>query len=175
MTKNILCLIDLQKEYEIEGRPFCIPGVSKSLKEISKLVTVARINKWPILHVRHLQESGLFASGSPEAEFINGFEPQVGELTFTKNNFSCFADPNFTESLKKYKDHKVLVAGYGSTMCCMSTILEGYHRGYKMVFVANASDAKPSGTFDSSKLHEAATHILSTFCEIVQTDDVLKM
>jgi nicotinamidase-related amidase len=122
--------------------------------------------------VQHLQEKGIFAKGDANANFIDGFEPASGETHVTKGNFSSFSSPEFTNFLSPHKEKEIVVIGYGSTMCCLSTIIEGYHRGYNFTFVTDASAAKPTASHNTEALHKAATDILSTFCKVKTSTEV---
>jgi ureidoacrylate peracid hydrolase len=173
-VEKVLCVIDVQKEYNTDGRPFCIPNIQNSLAKGQEVLKFAREKRWPIVHVQHLQESGIFAKGDTHANFIDGFEPALHETSIAKSNFSCFSSKDFCQFLEKHKDKEVVVIGYGSTMCCLSTIIEGYHRGYKFVYVRDASAAKPTAAHSSEELHKAAVDIVSTFCSIQEADTLTR-
>lgn len=170
--EKVLCLIDIQREYNTEGRAFFIPELQRSLSNAQNVLKHARNQKWPIVHVQHLQEKGIFAKGNPLADFIEGFEPLKGEAHVTKGDFSSFSSPEFTEFLKAHKDKEILVVGYGSTMCCLSTIVDGYHRGYKFQLLTDATAAKPTPNYSTDDLHRAACEILGTFCKLTKTAEL---
>ena len=171
--KKILCVIDIQKEYSTCGRPFFIEDIELSLANAKLLLEFARKNKWDIIHVQHLQAGNIFSKSDIHAEFVKGFEPKSTELHIVKENFSCFSNLEFSSYLNKNKNSQIYVIGYGSTMCCLSTIIEGYHRGFKLTFVDDASGAKPTVKIPSKHLHDAATEIISTFAQVVKTDLIL--
>lgn len=171
--KNILCVIDIQKEYNTVGRPFHINEIEESLNNASAVLNHARKNNWDIIHVQHLQEGSIFSKNSPYAGFIEGFEPRENEVVCIKDNFSSFSSPEFRDALDGKENSQIYVLGYGSTMCCLSTIIDGYHRGYKFTFVTDASNAKPTKCLNSRKLHEAANEILQAFCSTKLTKEVL--
>ncbi|SDW77317.1 Nicotinamidase-related amidase [Marininema mesophilum] len=171
--KNALVVIDVQREYVTEGRPFFLNGINSSLNNIQSVLEKARKDGWEIIHVRHIQESNLFAKDSEFADFVPGFEPREGEKEIHKDNFSCFSASEFEQLLEGLKDHIIHIVGYGSTMCCLSTIIEGYHKGYEMVFIHDASRAKQTNSFDEDSHHDHATEYLATFSKVISTEDVL--
>jgi ureidoacrylate peracid hydrolase len=168
-----LVCIDIQKEYETEGRPFFIRGIEESLKNAKRVLEHARQRKWTIYHVRHERDGEPFQKGSPLAGFVVGFEPRAGELEIVKGDFSCYSAPEFARRLQEHLLEEVVVIGYGSTKCCMGTIVDGYHRGQKFVYVADASNAKRTEAFDERSLHDHATEILKSFARVTTTDELL--
>lgn len=46
IPKNILVLIDIQKEYVTPGRPFYLSGIEPSLENSRQLLEFARKNDW---------------------------------------------------------------------------------------------------------------------------------
>jgi ureidoacrylate peracid hydrolase len=173
MKKPVLVVIDVQKEYTTEGRPFFIPGIDASLAKGLSMLEHARKNQWAVFHVRHLQEGNIFSPKSEFSDYVNGFEAKANEREFTKANFSCFSDPSFSSALSDYRDSSIYIIGYGSTMCCLSTIIEGYHRGYKMHLVSDASAAKPTKQHTSEDLHARMLDVLSTFSAVSKASEIV--
>ncbi len=173
MKNKTLVVIDIQKEYTTEGRPFRIESIGPSLSNAKIVLEKARAENWQIIHVQHLQEGDLFNHKSELSNFVAGFEPQGRELKVIKNNYSSYSAETFAEAMKTCADakHEVVVIGYGSTMCCISTIIDGYHRGNKMVFVQDASNSKSGGGLSEANLHTSATHIISNFARVTSTSE----
>jgi nicotinamidase-related amidase len=169
---KVLVVIDIQREYVTEGRAFHLKGIAPSLENAGRVLAKAREDGWDIVHVRHLQAGEIFNPESEYSGFVTGFEPIAGELSVVKSNFSSFSSPEFASVMERYKGLEIFVVGYGSTMCCLSTIIEGYHRGHRMVFVADASLAKSTARFDEASTHAYATDILATFSRITTATEV---
>lgn len=172
---KILCVIDIQQEYNTPDRPFYIQGIEDSLKNALKVLNHARLNNWEIIHIKHLQLGNIFTHNSPYSNFINGFDPIEGEIICIKDNFSSFSSSEFFKALENKTSSEIYIIGYGSTMCCLSTIIDGYHRGYHFTFVSDASNAKPTAQLTSSVLHHSATEILQTFAKIASTKEILNL
>ena len=169
MPGRLLVVIDIQKEYQAAGRAYHITGVEASLANAERVLAHARKSGWPVVHVKHLQDGDLFGRTSPFSEYIAGFEPLAGEARYVKGDYSCYSNPEFAQRLKRHLPDEVVVIGYGSTKCCLATIVDGYHRGQKFLFVADASAAKRSEAFDESSLHAHATDILAGYCQLTKT------
>jgi ureidoacrylate peracid hydrolase len=167
MPQNrVLVVIDIQKEYVTEGRAFHIKGIEKSLMAAHKMLTYARSESWPIVHVQHIQDSGIFSLKEGFAGFVPEFEPRAGESVIVKNNFSCYSASAYQDFVAQFPGAELVVIGYGSTMCCLSTIIEGYHRGHQYVFMAEASNAKATSAGSEAETHRFAVDIIRTFAKV---------
>lgn len=164
-----LVLIDIQREYVTPGRSFQIQGIGPSLENAYNMLQFARSNGWPIVHVQHLQDGDLFGRESATSDFIDGFVPQDSETLAVKGNFSSFSSPEFERFANEHKDHELVVIGYGTTMCCLSTIVDGYHRGYRFALVEDACAARAARGNSEAAMHTHAVATLQTFARITQT------
>jgi hypothetical protein len=57
-----------------------------------------------------------------------GFVPESGEPIAMKNDFSSYSSVQYRELLATSEGRDLYLIGYGSTMCCLATIVDGYHR-----------------------------------------------
>lgn len=174
MSQKVLVVVDIQREYVTPGRPFHIASIGPSLENARRVLETARRSGWPIYHVRHLQDGAIFNRDNEHSRFVQGFEPLADEREIHKGNFSCYSAPEFAEAMARHaaRGDELVLVGYGSTMCCLSTIIEGYHRGQKMTFVQDASCAKASTRFGEEGLHAHATDIIATYARVVRTDQL---
>ena len=173
MRTPILINIDIQREYTTQGRPFYLNGIEPSLRNCRRLLRHARASSWPVIHVRHIQKKGhLFDEAMEFSRFVEGFEPLPNEPVFTKSNLSCYSDPAFGRMMESACHDRVYVAGYNSLMCCLSTLVDAFHRGHRLNYVADASLARATKSADEAEAHRHATEILSIYADIVSTDQV---
>src|ERR1700676_2483794 len=129
-TRPTLVLVDIQREYIAPGRPFHLHGISPSLTNCRILLDRARLNNWPVVHVQHVQDGPV--STGEYTRFIEGFEPKSGEPVFVKSQISPYTNEAFKQAMLAMRENEVVIAGYGSTMCCLSTIISGSALGYTM-------------------------------------------
>ncbi len=169
----VLVLIDVQKEYITQGRAFCLETIQESLDNCKKLLAHARANSWKVIHMHHEQNAENFSRGSEFSEFIEGFEPNENEKSIAKSDFSCFTAPEFTALMDKYRHENILIAGYGCTMCCLSTLVDAHHRGFEFYFVKDATCAKSTPNFEEQDMKAHALDILTAFSTLVTTQQVL--
>ena len=169
----MLVMIDVQREYATPGRPFYLKEMAPSLENCRRLLAHARASSWPVAHVRHVQDGQLFNGALPSSRFIQGFEPKPDEMVFTKGNLSCYSNDEFSRLMRAACGDRVYIAGYNSLMCCLSTVVEGFHRGHRLTFVSDASLARATKHADELEAHLHATDIISIYAEVVNTLDVL--
>lgn len=169
-----LIVIDIQREYISAGRSFHIGSIGPSLQNAYSVLQHARKERWPVIHVQHLQDGNLFNAKSDTSDFIDGFRPEEGEKHAIKGNYSSFSSPDFVNFINQHADHEFVVIGYGTTMCCLSTIVEGYNRGYKFTLIEDAAAALAANGNSEASMHEHAVAILKTFARITTTEQELE-
>ncbi|MCQ2586160.1 MAG: isochorismatase family protein [Treponema sp.] len=49
--KTALLIIDMQNDFVLPGRPFCVDGALPSVSNIRKLLDFARSSSWTVIHV----------------------------------------------------------------------------------------------------------------------------
>lgn len=169
----ILVLIDIQREYVTQGRPFCLAGIEPSLENCRRVLDHARAQAWPIAHVRHLGATHLFNEATDWSLFVEGFEPHAGEMIFTKRKLSCFSDEAFAKMMETARENPVYVVGYNAQMCCLSTVIDAFHRGMKLKFVRDASWARATARGTESEVYPWIADTIGIYAEMVETAQVL--
>lgn len=164
-----LVVIDIQREYVLAGRELRISSIGPSLNNAYAMLQFARSEGWPIVHVQHLQEGNAFNSASDASDFVDGFVPEPGETVAIKSNFSSFSSPTFAQFVSAHVAHEFVVIGYGTSVCCLSTLVEGYHRGHRFALVADACAARAAGAQSEEAMHQAAVLILGAFARLTCT------
>lgn len=176
MTANsapTIVAIDLQKEYVTQGRPFFLRGIESSLDNCRGIIAEARRRAWTLVHVQHVQDGAAFNPETPFAGFIEGCQPLATEMVFAKSKLSAYTNPGFGRLMAKLKGKPVHVIGYGSTMCCLSTLVEAHRRGHRLSFVSDASYARASKDAPEAEVHKHATNIISIYAKLTMTGELL--
>ena len=177
MTTPTLVLIDVQQEYFTKGRPFFLERGAPTLRKARNLLRSARAEGWTIIHVQHIQDAGVFEKGSTAADCVKGFSPLPGEHHVIKSQLSSYSAPEFGPLIDKCQEagSEVYVAGYGSTMCCLATIITGAHFGHKYNFVSDASWARsPAKPLGESATHVTMTAVLGIHANVTTTEQVIE-
>jgi len=158
--KNILVLIDIQKEYTTEGRPFCLNGIEPSLVKCRSLLDAARKCGWDIIHIQHSngKDAQRFNPDSDYFKFVEGFEPLSDEKWYVKNDFSCYSNSDFADYIdgiaKSGNEYNIYLIGYNSVMCCLSTMEEARRKAHKICYIEDASYAKAIEGKTESESHQ---------------------
>jgi nicotinamidase-related amidase len=165
----ILVLIDVQREYATEGRPFFLDGIVPSLEACRRLLAHARAQGWEVAHVRHEQDKEPFKAGSEHTRFVAGFEPRRDEPVFVKSKLSAFTSEGFAEYAQRAQEagRRLVVAGYGGTMCCLSTAVEGLHRGVRVMWVRDASLSRASAPESEAAMHAHVSSVMRVYADVV--------
>lgn len=172
MKQLILC-IDIQNEYITNGRPYNIKNINSSLENARVVIEAARKSGISVWHMRHENEKNAFVKGTSFADFIVGFEPQLAEKHFIKNMYSCFSSPEFVRQLAEDKPEEIIIIGYGSSMCCTCTIIDGIHRGYQFTLIEDATASRSFPHATEEEMHYSAINILTQYSKIIRTDDLV--
>jgi nicotinamidase-related amidase len=173
MIKKLILVIDIQNEYISEGRPFHIKEIADSLNTAKQLIQSARDKNIPLWHIAHKQEGKVFSKESELSGFIAGFEPQKEELVFIKDLYSCFSSKEFAEKVTTVQPEEIIIIGYGSSMCCLCTIIDGIHRGFNFTLVSDATASKACEDRSEKEMHQSAINILTQYAKIASAAEVI--
>ncbi len=170
-----LVVIDAQREYTTPGRPFNLAGIEPSLRNCGRILEHARKAGWTVIHVQHCQDGQIFGRDSEYVDWIPGYEPISGERVIVKSALSAYTNPGFDTALAAAGSSVAFVIGYGSTMCCLATMVDGALFGRRFTFVHDASWARAAGPgFSEADTHRYATAILGIHAKLTTTDELLQ-
>lgn len=186
MLHNFLVLIDIQKEYTTEGRPFYLNGIEPSLAKCRQLLNFARQEKWNIIHIQHSNGVGAtrFDPQTEYYDFVEGFEPLSTEKHFVKHDYSCYSNNEFTNYMlqleqaaqSKKQTNNIYLIGYNTVMCCLSTLEEARRKKQSGVqLIADATYAKAIGKYHEQQTHEFMLALIETkkLAPLVFTEKIL--
>lgn len=169
----MIVAVEIQREYTTAGRPYYLQQVEQPLGNCRRLFAHARANRWPVIHVRQIGHGHLFSEHLEFARFVEGFEPLPHESLFTKRISSCYSCDAFNGMMEWARCETVYLIGFTSTLSCLATVVEGYHRGHEFSFVADASLARATAYADEATAHLHATDIIASFAHVVTTERIL--
>lgn len=171
--KKLILAIDIQNEYVTEGRPFNIKGIKRSLNNAQSIIESARKKGIPVWHMRHENEKNVFVKGSNLSNYISDFIPKPGEKNFIKNMYSCFSSSEFTQRVAEEKPEEIIIIGYGSSMCCTCTIIDGIHRGYHFTLIEDATASRSFPHASEEEMHCSAINVLKQYAQIKNTSEII--
>lgn len=177
--KRALVVIDVQNEYFTGKLPVSYPA--GSLDRIVAAIDAARAHGVPVVVVRHTAKGdrGVFKPGTPQWELHKEIAARPHDRLIDKNLPSSFAGTELESWLRENGIDTLAIAGYMTQMCCDSTARDGFHRGFKVEFLSDATGTLSLGT-DAGKvtdrdLHNAVLVTQSTmFSKVMSTADWIR-
>lgn len=171
--KKIILAIDIQNEYIKQDSPFNIKSIKRSLDNIHQIFNHARDKGIMVCHMQHVQENKYFIKDENSSLFIENFEPIDGELSFQKDMYSCFSSKAFTQYLAEINPDEIIIVGYGTSMCCTCTIIEGIHKGYKFTLVEDGTASRSFPHATEEEMHNSACNVLKQFAQLKNTSQII--
>ncbi|NOZ77322.1 MAG: cysteine hydrolase [Euryarchaeota archaeon] len=176
--KNLaLICIDLQREYFEDRRPLKVPNGPVVLKNVKRLINAARQRGLPVIHIRHISEDPFdttFNAASPMVEFVEDVQPAEGELVITKTRPGAFYLTELDDILRQMGIDTVAICGLLSFMCCDTTAREAHARGYKVLFVKDATGAIDINNIPAETVHNVVCAVQAwMFSDVITTDDFI--
>jgi nicotinamidase-related amidase len=163
-----LVLVDLQQEYVTAPRLLALRDAGEALANCRAALAHARARGFPVAFVRWLGRSALFNPATRFSRWIEGFEPTGADMVFERDQPSCYASSSFGEVISAGGGNFVL-AGFAGESACLSTVIEGFHRGHRVTYLADASASHPLDELAAPEVHRAISKILGIYGEVVGT------
>jgi nicotinamidase-related amidase len=170
VTIPVMVFVDLQQEYVAAPRGLAIANAGPALANCATALKSARAAGMPIAHVRWAGRSNFFNPATPFAKWIDGFVPLGSEMIFERSRPSCYASRNFAEILDEGEGEFVL-AGFAGESACLSTMIDAFHRGHRVTYLADASASHALGEFDASEAHRMVLNIARLYGRVTETGD----
>ncbi len=170
-------VIDLQKEYFIEDRPWYVPDGERVLENCQRLLNIARETDATVVHARHVQPSRdapVFAWGSEYTKIVDEIDVREDEHLVTKTKPSCFQDTRLADILVRNDIENVVSIGLLSAICVDTTAREADARGYDSHYVTDATSTFPIGDNDPAEITDTIAAVHDTiFSNVTTTDDIV--
>ena len=146
-----------------------------ALGRCAALLVLWRERRWTVAHLRRIARPSWFDPHLPQPEWIEGFRPRPGELTFEHALPSAFSSTRFAEYVRNVRPSPNFLVGYSLDETILATAMDGYHRGHQFHVVEDAvlcmPRAKPSGSLAAHQ--KTVLHILQVFGERVRSEAVI--
>jgi nicotinamidase-related amidase len=178
--KRALLVIDVQNEYFTGKLPVTYPA--GSLDKILHAMDNASALKIPIAVVRHSAKGdrGVFKPGTAEWNLHKEIAARPYDKLIDKNVPSSFAGTDLEKWLRENQIDTLTISGYMTQMCCDSTARDGFHRGFAVEFLSDATGTltlgNQAGKIGDEQLHTAALVTqASYFSKVMDTSDWVKL
>lgn len=154
---------------------------SEAEKNISTILKLWRIKKYPVIHVKHVsdQPSSIFYRLSKSSDFLPGLEPLADEVVIEKTSSSAFQKTMLDENLKTFDPSQLILTGFTANECIDATARDSSSLGFSTFVVGDSTamfDMKaPDGKLlKAERLHRLTMANLNAFyAKVLQTSDVI--
>lgn len=178
LAESVLVVIDAQQEY-VDGT-LALADVEPATANIARLLTAARSEGVPVIHVAHVGAPGGPFDPAGPGVIIADVQPIAGEAVVEKRLPNSFADTDLYERVVATDRSSLVIAGFMTHMCVSATTRSALDHGFDATVVADACatrdlpDPTGSGTIPASTIHAASLAALADrFAAVITTDQVL--
>ena len=135
----VVIVVDPQREYLADDRALRLPDPEPAIENCRRIVRFARAHGLPLVLTRWRQRGKFLSDLDGFAGWLDGLAPQGSDMVFEKSTPSCYGNRAFAEMMASGGGDHAVIAGFTGALACLSTIVDGYHRGHKLTFVSDAS------------------------------------
>ena len=192
-TKSALLVIDVQNEYANESRPLFVQDFHETTSKINQLIRECRKEKLPIIVVKHVHDKlgrdvgrmgdfspdEVFTEGSEYTNLSNELDVAADDIQITKSRYSCFINTNLEGYLKTLDIDTLIITGFMTGYCCVTTARHAHDLDYKVIYVNDANSGPAFGDlgFGDVSTDEikrvTATLLAGGVAEVILTDEVI--
>ena len=171
--RPLICFLDLQMEYVADGRALALEARAPWTENCRQLLELARAERMSIAHFRQLRRGTVLNPATGFANWIDEFRPRPSEMIFERSLPSCYAAERFA-SVLDHIDHPIIVmAGLTGHGACLATVLDGFHRRHRIIYVSDASCTPRLGVLDAAAAHACVTEIIGCYAEVSSTEKII--
>lgn len=147
MSKTAVIVVDMLKD-NVYTRAHSGMGAQaqKIIPGIQRLLHFARENAMPVVFANDaflpedfiFRETGLKPHaiiGTEGAKVIDEFGPEEGDIVLEKRRFSAFLWTGLDARLREMGVDRIAVAGIGTPVCVLTTVLDGVAHEFKVVML----------------------------------------
>jgi nicotinamidase-related amidase len=169
----LVVLVDLQVEYAALGRAYSLADIEPCLDNCRAVLSESRRLGLPIAHFRRTQANTYFNPVSPFSAWISDFRPRTNEMMFERRLPSCYSNREFCAFMEVVEAPTMVLLGLTGEGACLSTAVDGFHRGHTTIFVGDASASRPLPGLNAIDSHAAVIKIMSFYVDVVSTAGAL--
>jgi nicotinamidase-related amidase len=146
-----------------------------ALDRCAALLARWRERRWPVAHLRRIARPSWFDPQVDQWDWIDGFKPRPGELTFEHALPSAFSSTRFAEYARNVRPSPNFLIGCSLDETILATTIDGYHRGHRFQVVEDAVLCMPrtEPPDPAASDRDSVLHILQVFGERVRSETVI--
>jgi nicotinamidase-related amidase len=162
-------LVDLQQEYVAAPRRMAVPDASAALAQCSLLLAHARVMGFPVAFMKRVTHAPFFNAATRFSHWIDGFSPLPAEMVFERELPSCYANSDFACLMNEGAGVNMVLAGFAGESACLSTVIDAYHRGHRVTFLADASASHAVESVAAASVHGLLSKVLGLYGAVATT------
>jgi len=177
-----LIVIDVQNDYIGGKLPIEYPPVEQSLTNIGKAMDAAKKAGVPVVAVQNLlpEDAPFMATGTAGAELHESVRVRGWDHYVSKNLPSAFAGTDLEAWLRAREIETVVIVGYMTHNCELSTVVQALHAGFKVELLSDATGSLPyansAGTATAEEIHRVVTVVMqSRFAAVLGTAEWISL
>lgn len=178
VPSRALIIIDAQNEYDGGNLAVEYPPFGDSVANIARAMDAAAEAGIRIVAVKQLapESSPIFAKGSHGGNLHPEVAARRHDHLIEKVMPSAFAGTDLEAWLRANAIDTLVIAGYMTHNCDLSTIIHAVHMGFAVEFLSDATGAVPyansAGYASAEDIHRVVSVVLqSRFAAVVKTAD----
>lgn len=169
LTVPTIVMVDLQQEYVAAPRRMAVPDATAALAQCSRLLTHARAMGFPVAFMKRVMHAPFFNAATRFSQWIDGFFPLPTEMVFERDLPSCYANGDFACVMNEGAGGNIVLAGFAGESACLSTVIDAYHRGHRVTFLADASASHALDAVAAQNVHSLLSKVLSLYATVATT------
>ena len=183
--KNALLVIDAQKIYSRPDSELFVEDYASAVKNINKLISIARKNNELIIYIRHQHKSDgsdagrmfdfagpgselQFVEGTSDAEFMPELNMIAGVLVIIKNRYSSFVNTGLQKLLQENKIEKITLCGFMTNFCVEATARHAHDLDYFVDVVLEACGTPGTEDLSPAETTRAAAATLASGIAVIK-------
>lgn len=167
-----LVLIDLQQEYLAPSRATSIPDAEAALGKCRTALAHARTLGMPVAFTRWIGATACDPSARL-AGWIPGFEPHGSDSIFEHKQPSCYTSQLFAEVMGNGNGNLV-IAGFAGEAACLSTVIDAFHHGHRVTYLADASASHGLSSRPAGEVHASVRDLMGVWAAVMLTESWIK-
>lgn len=165
----VVIVIDPQREYQAEDRALALPDPAPAIENCLLVMSYARSQGFPVAFTRWHQHGKFLSDIEGFGGWLEGLEPRGSDLVFEKSTPSCYGSEEFTRMMNSGGGDRAAIIGFTGTVACLSTVIDGYHRGHEITFISDASASHSLSGFTDAATQEIATSVIGLYGPVMTT------
>ena len=168
----MLVLVDLHQN--LSQDPVADVDLTRALANCRIALAHARARGLPVAFFRQVETPKFLGAAVRIPSWIEGFEPRRADMVFDRVLPSCYASPEFVE-MTSYTGGNCVIAGLFGESSCLSTMVDAFHRGQSVTYLADASASRAADGISSESMHNAITTIASLYGKVAATQKWIRL